>query len=156
MFQPNTPPYLKHSTRYLLFLLVLGLFLTFVLTWICLNPKYGGDFGSSRIGTSKWFFLAMVVVMDFSSYKDWRKGIALEKNRRENESIENDFSCINEKNARGRRIAIAVATLIGLLIIAAAQLLYPGGPTQGWQFSVASVVTIAVFLLAELIFGRDE
>lgn len=156
MFKPYLPPYLKYSTKCLLALFVFGLLLTFLLVWVCLNPKYGGDFGSSRTGTSKWFFLAMVVVMDFSSYKDWQKGIALDRARKRNEPEENKPLCVNEESTRKRRVAIAAAILAGSLIIAAAQLLYPGGPTQGWQFSVASVVTTTVFLLAELIFGREE
>lgn len=162
---PYLPPYVRYSTRHLLLLLILLLLLTGICVLICLNPKYGGDFGSSRIGTSKWSTLVMAIIMDFIVYKNWRRSTTLKKAQgQKEENIQPVELCDERKrsnacvegNDRKRRVVIAAAILAGSLIIAAAQLLYPGGPTQGWQFSVASAVTTAVFLLAELIFGREE
>lgn len=157
------PPFHKSNPTAALLLLAAMLLLTLVLAFLCIGTIEEG-FNSSRKTISLWTTFAMGILGCFMAYRDWQGAIkvkrardrkeALEEGREPPEDEEDDEE--SRRRARRRQVAICAAVVAIATIGALAQLLYPTGPSQGWQFSVASAFTALLFLVITLLENRKK
>lgn len=127
----------KYSHASIIFLLIANTILLFILSILCFNTLNCSGKPPEYRDLSLWICLLMSIMMVVDLYSEHKRY----QNLNESKNPES-----TKRSAHLERSSSGLIFIVAI-IIATIQILYPGGPTQGWQFSVAFALTSGILFV---------